>query len=145
MADAKKVPAQNAALVTEGVNRITAKTVKGIAVGKENGVRIAGMIRSAKEKPSPMDSSESFTAFDGDFRIIIGGKVLAADEFSTVVCLESGLKTAFGDGKNPVLFSVTLYKIEDTTAARKFKWAFVENKPTAALSPENDPIMKLLA
>lgn len=143
MADAKKVEVKNAP-ATESVNRITAKTVKSIAIGKANGVKIAGMIRSMKEKPMPTDSSQSFTAFFGDFRAMVGDKILAADEFSTVLGLESRLKSAFGDGKNPVLFSVTLFKEEDTTAARKFKWSFAENKPIAMLSAANDPIMQLL-
>lgn len=140
----------------ERVRKITSKLFKEIPIGKENAVKIAGIIRSIKKRVSTLDSSKEYCAFLGDFRLMHDNTFFSSNEMILPGYPETVLEQAFnsafenaGEGVRPnVTFAIGIYRKDDsanTKNARKFTWEIVELKPIAAISPENDPLLKLLA
>jgi hypothetical protein len=152
-------PAPAVEITQSRVKKITSKLFKSIALGKENGVKIGGVIRMTKTKPSVLDSSKTFVAFYGDFRLT--GKIDGKDVLfiSTELILpqypEGVLESAFvsaheaaGDGVAPqVTFAILLYREKDDSPknARGFQWALDEIRPISPVSLANDPILRLMS
>lgn len=142
-------------LTQERVKKITSKMFKSIPLGKKDGVIIAGIVRAIKKKPSVLDSSKEFCAFQGDFRLKMGDVLYVSHELILPAypesVIENGFARAFeaaGDGVAPsVTFAMNVYREEDKDPknARGFQWALAEIKPIAAVSLENDPILKLMS
>ncbi len=118
-----------------------------MAVGIEHAIAIAGIVHAVKMKPDPVDPARVYPAFMGDFRAKVGNSVLVSDELSLPSIAEAALKAAHEkNGEDAVTtFSISIHKEKDDTSPRGFKWAHKEIRPTAVVTSENDPVMKLFA
>lgn len=148
-------PVTASVMTQERVKKITSKLFKSIEIGKANGVKVAGVVRLLRKKPSVLDSSKEFCAFYGDFRLQMGNTVYVSNELILPQypesVIENGYNTAFeaaGEGVAPsVTFAMLVYREKDDSPknARGFQWALDEIKPIAPVNIENDPLLKLLA
>lgn len=149
-----EVATANVPATQERARKIMSKLFKDIAVGKEFGVKIAGLIRGTKEKPSTLDNSKTYTEFSGDFRLLMGTHVTVSNGMILPSYPESVIREAFlsafnnaQPGVNPeVTFAVLVYKKTDPSPknARGFTWEIDELRPLAQVSLKNDPLLALM-
>ena len=135
----------------EQVRKISSKLFKGIEVGKENGVKIAGIVRNIVKKPSPLDLSKEYCEFHGDFRLICESTVYRSIALILPSYPEATLENAYvaqfeqGVAVTSVEFGFILYKKDDSANlknGRGFTWEVVSIKETCPVKVEDDQILK---
>lgn len=139
----------------ERVRKITTKLFGKLAVGKENGIKLAGVIRSTTPREGNFGP---YLAFKGDFRAISGDKTVMSNELIVPAYIESILSDGFlaafnaipkGVSANPeATFACLLYKKDDSANeknARGFVWEIEEIRAMKGPDLANDHLLKLLA
>lgn len=143
-----------APMETEHVRKITSKIFKSIAIGKEHGVKIAGIIRAVKKKPSVLDSSQEYCEFSGDFRLMYDGKLYVSNKLILPAYPESVLENEYaksfesGDINPSATFGIVIYRKDDSgnaKNARGFTWELAQIRAVQTVSVENDPLLKLMS